>query len=110
MIKAIELKYGRKSFLLRIISKFDHHSISFVNKVKFKCFQIIQSIRYIFLIEVKNILENKFRNLKERVVEEYKNRESIIMGKKQIGNRGSVSFFLKKIDETKRNGHRGEIL
>ena len=110
LIKAIELKYAKKNLLLRLISRLDDKSSRFVSIFKFKILQIIQTIRYIALIKTKEFFVDYLKSLEEKIINEYKIKENILMGRREIINKGSVSFYLKKIDETKRNGTRGEIL
>jgi hypothetical protein len=56
------------------------------------------------------VSKNLFDKAKEKMVSEYKIRQDIIMGHKNIIDRGSASFYLKKITEHKENGMRGKIV
>lgn len=108
-IKAVELKYGKKNIILRLIGKFDTKCDQCVSGFKFKGLQLIQSIRYIFLVKIKEVYKDLFRKAEEKVMSEYKRRQDVVMGKKDITNKGSVSFYLKKITENKGNGEKGKI-
>ena len=108
-IKAVELKYGKKNIILRIVGKFDSKCDHCVSSLKFKGLQLIQSIRYIFLVKIKEVCKDLFRRAEEKVMNEYKKRQDVVMGKKDITSKGSVSFYLKKITENKGNGEKGKI-
>ena len=110
VIKAIELRNEKKNILLRLINKLDSRLINLVSTLKFKSLQLIQSIRYIILVETKRVAKELFNKVQEKVANEYKKRQQvIIVGKKQITNKGSVSFYLKKITEDKGNTGKGKI-
>lgn len=110
LLKAIELKREKKNFFLKIINRFDSGSNKLVNSLKFKSLQLIQIIRYIILVESKRIIEGLLSRAQEKILSEYKKRQDLIIaGKKEIMNKGSVSFYLKKIKEDKGNGQRGKI-
>jgi hypothetical protein len=110
LIKYIELKNNNKNILLKFINRFDSTFNKIILVLKFKILQLIQSIRYIILVEIKRIGEDLLKKAQEKVINEYKKRqEAIIVGKKEIVNKGSVSFYLKKITEDKCNGEKGKI-
>ncbi len=109
VLKAIELRFGRKNFILRLLGKLDKRAENTILSLKFRALQVVQSFRYIVLVELRLAFQNWLFEMREKAIREYKVRESVIMGQKNIANKGSVSFFLKKIDETKRSGQRGEI-
>ena len=96
--------------MLGILNKLDDKALVFFHSTKFRSLQLIQTIRYIILVKVKELLIELFEKYKNRIIEEYRLRKnSILIGKKQIKNKGSVSFYLKKITEHKGNGERGKI-
>lgn len=108
--KALELKHEKKNIILRILSRFDSKSDKFVSALKFKSLQLIQSVRYIALVKSKEVFNDLFNRAKEKVLEELRIRHNIIiMGRKEIAHKGSVSFYLKKITENKGNGLKGKI-
>lgn len=109
LIKAIELKYGKKNILLGLISKFDRKADAFVASLKFKGLQIIQSIRYIILVEAKAFFWALLIKIENRIKEEYRTRENTIMGRKNLKPNGSASFYLKKITEEKNGAEKGKI-
>ncbi|MEK7200961.1 MAG: hypothetical protein AAB672_02430 [Patescibacteria group bacterium] len=108
-IKAIELKYGRKNIILELVGKFDHQCDYCVSGLKFRCLQFVQTIRYILFVQLKEIIKHFWSQIHERIKHEYKIRQEIIMGRKEIINNGSASFYLKKITEHKGNGEKGKI-
>ncbi len=69
----------------------------------------IQSVRYIFLVYLPSVIDRVLERVKESILKELRSRQNVLMGQKDIENKGSVSFFLKKIDENKKNGQKGEI-
>jgi len=110
LIKAIELRNEKKNFLLKLVNLLDSRFNKIISTLKFKSLQLIQSIRYIVLVEIKRIAKDLFYQVQEKIISEYKKRqEIIIVGKKNIVNKGSVSFYLKKIAEDKGNGEKGKI-
>ena len=110
LIKAIELRNEKKNFLLKLVNLLDSRFNKIISTLKFKSLQLIQSIRYIVLVEINRIAKDLFYQVQEKIISEYKKRqEIIIVGKKNIVNKGSVSFYLKKIAEDKGNGEKGKI-
>jgi len=108
--KTVELKRGKRNILLGFLGKLDHKAVLLVSNLKFKALQLIQSVRYIILVKTKEIIRDWFYKAQEKALNEYKKRqEMIIVGKKDIVNKGSVSFYLKKITEDKSNGEKGKI-
>ena len=109
VLKAVELRFNKKNFILRLLSRLDSRAEKTLSSLKFRALQIVQSFRYIVIVELRLAFQNWLFEMREKAIREYKVRESVIMGQKNIANKGSVSFFLKKIDEGKRGGQRGEI-
>lgn len=109
LVKAVELKYGKKNAVLGFICRFDTKAVSLIAALKFKSLQLIQSIRYLVLVQSRAVLKDWFLKARESVMNEYNARQSMIMGRKNILNKGSVSFYLKKITENKGNGEKGKI-
>lgn len=107
--KAAELKFGKRNIILNLIGKFDYKCDKCISDFKFGSLQLVQSVRYIMLVQIKGICIDLFNRAKEKILNEYKTRQNIIMGHKDIIDKGSVSFYLKKITEDKYNGGRGKI-
>ena len=109
-VKAIELKFGKRNIFLEFIGKLDSKAEKLVSDLKFRALQVVQSTRYILLVKSKIFFKNLFDKAMEKIIHEYKIRQnSIIMGRKEIASRGSVSFYLKKITENKDNSGKGKI-
>ncbi len=108
-IKAVEMKYEKRNLLLCLLGKCDAKSEKLVSDFKFKILQLIQSVRYIVLVQTKVVCKNLLDRVEEKIINEYKARHMMIMGQKNIANRGSVSFYLKKINESKGLSGRGKI-
>lgn len=110
LIKAVELRRGNKNILLGLISRLDNRLEKMVSNLKFRSLQLIQSFRYLVLVRVKEICKDCLRRMEEKAASELKKRQDVIMmGKKEIISKGSVSFYLKKITEDKGSGERGKI-
>lgn len=109
VFKAIDIKYGSKNFILGLLSRLEGHFGKAVSVVKFKILQVVQSVRYIILVQIKEMSRHLFNKTHEKILNEYKMRQSIIMGQKEIAGNGSVSFYLKKITEHKGGSVRGKI-
>jgi hypothetical protein len=101
LVKAIELKFGKKNTFLELISRLDNKALSLITEVKFRNLQLIQTIRYIVLVQSKDVFRSFLDKLQEKIALEYRLRQELVMGKRNITNRGSVSFYLKKITEEK---------
>ncbi len=108
-IKYMELRNGNKNIILKFISKLDSKSNELVSAFKFKNLQLIQSIRYIVLVQIKKVVKDFFYETQDKILNEYKVRQSIMMGRKEIIGNGSASFYLKKITEDRSNGDKGKI-
>ncbi len=101
LVKAIELKFGKKNTFLELIRKLDNRAIAIISEVKFRNLQLIQTIRYIVLVQSKEVFRSFLDKMQEKIALEYRLRQEVVMGKRNITNRGSVSFYLKKITEEK---------
>lgn len=96
--------------MLSFLGRLDALSDRIVSAAKFKCLQAVQSIRYVFLVKIKEILHDLLQRTKEKILNEYTARQNVIMmGHKEFTNKGSASFYLKKIIEQKTNGEKGKI-
>lgn len=100
-LKVIELKYGKKNIFLNLINKLEARAVKTLTWVNFTGLQIIQSLRYIVLVKIKNATKDLFKKVEDRLFQEFKKRQDIVMGRKEILSKGSASFYLKKITETK---------
>jgi len=109
LVKTMELKHEKRNIILEFISRLDSKSYQIVADLKFRGLQLIQSIRYIILVQSKVFFKNLLKKTEEKIMNEYKKRQDMMMGKKDIDNKGSVSFYLKKITEDKCNGEKGKI-
>lgn len=101
LVKALELKFGRKNTFLELIRKLDNRAIAIISEVKFRNLQLIQTVRYIVLVQSKEVFRSFLDKIQEKIALEYRLRQEVVMGKRNITNRGSVSFYLKKITEEK---------
>jgi len=108
-LKYFELRRGKSNFLLRFVSRFDSRAEELVAASKFRILQLIQSARYVVLVHIPAVIDRAIEKTKESILQELDARRNMLRGQKDISNKGAVSFFLKKIDENKRNGERGEI-
>lgn len=107
--KWLEFKRGQQNLVLRFVSRLDSHSVNLVMTVKFRGLQIIQTLKYLILVRGRLLLKEWLIKTEAKIMEEYhKKQEVILMGKKDILNKGAVSFYLKKITENKGN-EKGKI-
>lgn len=109
LIKAIELKYKKRNIALRVLGKLDNTTEKLIFNFKFKSLQLIQSLRYILLVQSKAIFKEHLHKIQEKMLNEYKIRHEKMMGKRNISANGSASFYLKKITESKDSGEKGRI-
>lgn len=109
LFKAIELKYGKRNIILELLNKFDSKSVALVSTFKFRSLQLVQSVRYIILVQSKIMFKELVDRVMEKIINEYKIRQSIMMGHKEIANNGSASFYLRKITDFKGDVRKGKI-
>ncbi len=109
LAKAIELRRDSASFVLRPLNSLNDRAERLALNMKFRLLQIIQTVRYICLVHLPALADRTVEGAKEKVLREVEARRKVIMGHKDIVSKGSASFFLKKIDENKKNGEKGEI-
>jgi hypothetical protein len=108
--KAVEIKYGKKCVSLKLLSLLDPHSQNLISGLKFRMLQIVQSVQYIILVQIRAVFINLLEKVEDKIMEEYRAKHSVLaMGRKNIVNKGSVSFYLKKITENRREEMRGKI-
>lgn len=103
--KMVELQFGKKNIFLNLIRKLDTKSEKSISSLKFRTWQAVQSVRYLFVIKIKYWL----RAARERINQEYEMRQNVMMGRKEIVANGSASFYLKKISESKNGSAKGKI-
>lgn len=106
--KAFESNSQNPSFLLKLFKKLDPHAEKFIEGFKFRVLQVIQTARYIALVHAPEVLRELSHEIKESAMREYRVSQDIIMGRKNIVNKGAVSFYLKRIKEEK-GTMRGQI-
>ncbi|MBN2094311.1 MAG: hypothetical protein JW740_03025 [Candidatus Zambryskibacteria bacterium] len=101
-VKTLEIKYKKQSIASRFRDKLDVLSQKLISNLKFKWLQFIQSLQYIILIKAKILFKNVLVKIEAKIMNEYHAKQNTIMGgQRNISNRGSVSFYLKKISEGK---------
>ena len=109
IIKGIDLKFGKKSIILIIIGKLDKRAETLATFIKFKSLQLIQIVRYMISVKAKEIIKDLSNKVQNKLADEYRARQEIIMGRKNIVSKGPASFYLKKISENKESGEKGKI-
>ena len=103
------MKFGKKSIILIIIGKLDKRAETLATFIKFKSLQLIQIVRYMISIKAKEIIKDLSNKVQNKLADEYRARQEIIMGRKNIVSKGPASFYLKKISENKESGEKGKI-
>ena len=107
--KALELRSQKYSFILSIFKRLDNRALVVISDFKFRVLQVIQTVRYILLVSIPALIRQLVDDAKNHAMREYRNSQEVLMGRKNIVNKGSVSFYLKKIQEDKLNTEKGEI-
>lgn len=110
ILKAIELRFSRRNILLRFVSRFDAKVLSILEILRFRFFQLIQTVRYVLMVKSVEMFKDLFFKVEHRLMNEYRVRQENMMGRRNIINKGSVSFYLKKIAEDKVIGEKGQIV
>lgn len=108
-LKAFEISREKRNFFLSIVGKLDEPALRLTNSIRFRIFQIVQSVRYIILVKMRDMLHDMFVRVSDKIASEYRERQDMLMGRREIANKGAVSFYLKKITEDKSNGEKGKI-
>lgn len=109
LIKSFELKKGGENSILKQVGRLDQSTSRIFERVSYLYKQVTQSIRYIVLVRLLNILKDNARRGLEYSKKEYEARRGAIMGKRYLSHRGSASFYLKKIAEERENTGKGKI-
>lgn len=108
-LKAVEIKYKKRNFIFNLLEHTDDWAEKVISGLKFKLLQLVQIVRYIVLVETKEICKNLLEKIEEKIANEYRAKQLIIMGRKNIPINNSASFYLKKIHEEKQNMEKGKI-
>lgn len=109
LLKYFEIKKGKNIKLLQFLSHFDFFFEKCKVFVDYKLLQVKQTIKYIFVVYIPDIIGRKTQKYKENINIKINNNKEMLMGKRELENKGSSSFFLRKIDENKKNAKKGEI-
>ena len=96
------------SFVLKGFRKLDPKAEKFIQEFKYRVLQVIQTVRYLALVHVPMMMKELAHEIRESAMREYRVSQDIIMGRKNIVNKGAVSFYLKRIKEEK-GAVRGQI-
>lgn len=108
-LKWLSVRRNKEGFLLTLLGRFNPFTERLIVDIKFRLLQIIQTIRYIFTIHIPVFIDKIVEKARQSAIKELEARRGMLLGRKDIANKGSVSFFLKKIDENKQNTEKGEI-
>ncbi len=107
--KSRSILSGNQNFVLRGVSVLDNPASKLFVSLSFRWKQISQTVRYIIFIVIPHRSEEAFKQMKGRAVHHYNKQKDTLMGKKEILNSSSASFFLKKMKEEKKNTKSGKI-
>lgn len=108
-LKGIDERRIEPNFVSRYLSRFDVKSEIFINYLKFKTLQIIQTLRYIFIVKVSKYFAEQNYKLKTWIIDELDKKQKIFMGRKEISKKGAVSFYIKKIEDNRTVSGKGKI-
>jgi hypothetical protein len=100
---------GSKNFVTNSISKLDPLASKINSSIEFRIKQVVQTVKYIFLIVIPQRSEEAFKEAKRAAGAQYKKQKDILMGRKDLVNGTAASFYLKKIRENQANGKSGRI-
>ncbi|MEK7642459.1 MAG: hypothetical protein AAB392_01555 [Patescibacteria group bacterium] len=109
VLRLLAMRSSRESLPLRFMSKYDSATQDFVDNLRFRILQVIQTIKYLTLVHMPSVADSTIAKYKLKMLDKLETQRNLLMGRKNIQNRGSVSFFLKKIDETKKQTPKGFI-
>ncbi len=109
LLQSWDLRKSKKNIILSLLGKLDPIAERMLETLRFRLLQAIQTVRFIILVWSKEFVGNISRKAQDRILREFESRKETMMGKKDIKNNGSVSFYLRKIKEDKSNGEKGKI-
>ncbi|HEY4516218.1 MAG TPA: hypothetical protein VJH67_03475 [Candidatus Paceibacterota bacterium] len=112
-----EINAGTKTFVGNFLSRFDVSSARIMSLIKYRMYQVVQTVRYLLFVHLPEKSKVKINKTKEAVEERYRKQKDAVMGKKELKQNGSSSFFLHKMSEHKNSadsevtegGERGRI-
>lgn len=108
-LKFFDIKYNKENILFKFLSKLDPKSEKLLESTKIFIVGIIQTIKYIFTVKIKDGYNSLIYKFKEKLIFEYQKRHDIIMGKRSISINRPTSFYLRKITENKNTSGTGKI-
>lgn len=101
LFKAIEIKFGKVSFLQKVYNKSDDLIYSFLESVNFK-YNRYKKITKIFIFEfIPFYIYELLVKAKDAVARKYYSVGDEFRGRRVLRNKGSVSFFLERLSEEK---------
>lgn len=105
----IKLQKQKENIILKVTRKIDPFAEKFIEEFRFRILQTVQTVRFIATIWITGFIKNLYLKAREQILREFENRKTVIMGKREIHNNGAVSFYLRKIKESKTSFGRGKI-
>ena len=103
-----ELRTHNQTLLGRLLSRFDVKSEAVLSAVHYRLYQIVQTIRYVLVVHLPEKGRVKIIQTKDAVEQSYRKQKDAVMGKKELKQNGSSSFFLRKMSEHKDVGSNRE--
>ncbi len=109
-----EIRTGEKNWFGKLLSKFDHRGSKLLYSFHYRAYQVIQTIKFLVMVRIPEKGRVKISKTRDSVITEYQKQKDVIMGKKELNGNGSSSFFLRKMNDNKKenggeNGERGRI-
>jgi len=100
---------GRQLLPLSLLARFDNTALRATDTLRALLLLTIQTLRYIVLVYVPQLLDDALKSA-HRVIEVHLElRQSVLRGRKDIRNKGAISFYFKKIDDQLKDRTHGEI-
>ena len=109
LFKYREIKTGEKPALNRLLSRFDEKSERFAKLLRVYFYRFLEAVKFFFLVHLPAKGRVKIENAKESVINKYNKQKDAIMGKKELSQNTSSSFFLRKMSENKNDNGSGKI-
>ncbi len=103
----LNVRRSSQNFFSRTLSKTDALIQGQKSRVDRFIVQMLQSIRYLFKVLIPELAHNAMNKVMQRIKEEYEKRNEIMQGRRDIHNKGAVSFYLRKI--AREDGDEGAI-
>ncbi len=109
VLKLVSVSKNRDIFPLNIFRITDPKAEKLIDYLKYKIYQIVQTLRFLVIVKMPEVLKHEKNKMQEKIAEKIDKQRDVILGKINIKDNGSSSFYLKEISEQAKNEEKGRI-